>query len=416
MRQLITEITRKVVDARIRDGLWALRSRGDRTVIESVIRGALNLPYKIGSNQDHLKATMEWLCAAQDATTDGGISAFYDVRSGVWGPPYPETTGYIIPTFFDYAVFNGDKDYRTRAFRMANWLLTTQLKNGAFPIGPLWPDWERVPLIFDTGQIIHGLVRAYEEDGSLDYLEAARRAGDFLLEVQDEDGGWSRFTPLNHVNTYNTRTAWALLRLHEATHDQRYQAAAVQNLTRVITQQMHDGWFCNAAFRPDEDPLTHTIVYTIEGLLESGKLLSDHQFIEAASLASTAMLERQKQDGYLRARYGQGWQPTVNWSCLTGNAQMAMVWLQLFEITGDNSYVQAAIQANRFIKQTQCRNSRLDGVRGGISGSYPIYGEYEPYRHLNWAAKFFVDSLLLEESIPNGQKIQSNSMQRQENR
>jgi hypothetical protein len=70
---------------------------------------------------------MAWLCAAQDSYSEGGVAAFYDIRLGNWGPLYPETTGYIIPTFYDSANFLNDSAYRERALRMANWLLTLQL-------------------------------------------------------------------------------------------------------------------------------------------------------------------------------------------------------------------------------------------------------------------------------------------------
>ena len=75
---------------------------------------------------------------------------------------------------------------------------------------------------------------------------------------------------------------------------------------------------------------------------------------------------------------------------------MAINWLRFFEITGDTGYVQAASAANHYVKQTQSRHSRNSGLVGGIAGSFPIYGDYEPYRYLNWAAKFLVESLLLE--------------------
>lgn len=397
--QGLKQTVRSALDTRVRDSLWALRSRGDTSVLKAVVRGTLGVHYEVGTTQDHLRATMAWLCAAQDATAEGGVAAFYDVRAGTWGPLYPETTGYIIPTFYNYAAYSGDETYRARAVRMADWLLTLQLENGAFPIGPLWPDWERKPIVFDTGQILHGLVRVFEETNSIPYLEAARRAGDWLLEIQDSDGCWRKFTSLNYVHTYNVRTAWALLRLYQVTQDDKYRSGGVHNLRWSLTQQSPDGWFQNAAFRPNEDPLTHTIVYTIEGILESGIVLSDQSLIEAARLAADALRTRQIQDGYLRARYGSEWQSQVSWSCLTGTAQMAMVWFTLYELTGNDEYIQAALIANRYLKQRQCRHSRLSGVTGGIAGSYPIYGDYEPYRHLNWAAKFFADSLLLEDRL-----------------
>jgi hypothetical protein len=37
--------------------------------------------------------------------------------------------------------------------------------------------------------------------------------------------------------------------------------------------------------------------------------------------------------------------------------------------------------------------------RGGIKGSHPINGGYHPWQYPNWAAKFFADALMLEETI-----------------
>jgi hypothetical protein len=389
------ELFRSIIDQRIRDGLWAWRSRGDSSVMLAVAHDWLKRTYDPGPDLDHLQATMAWLCAAQDATSVGGVSAFYDLRAGTWGPPYPETTGYIIPTFFDYAQYCGDDAFRTRAVRMANWLMSLQLPGGAFPIGPLWPDWERAPLVFDTGQIIHGLVRVFEETQRDDFLISARLAGNWLVENQDSDGAWRKFTSLGIVHTYNVRTAWSLLRLHQVYPNQHLREAAIRNLAWAIQDQDDDGWFRNAYFRPGEPPLTHTIAYTIEGLLESGILLQDQRIIQAARKAADALCQRQEKDGFLRARYGHGWSSDLRWSCLTGEAQMAILWQRLFQISGDRAYLHAADRTNTYVKKAHNRVSQKPGVSGGLAGSHPIYADYEPYRYLNWAAKFFADSLLL---------------------
>ncbi len=368
------------------------------------MRGKLNIPYRADTAQEHLGAAVNWLCAAQDGTNDDGVSAFYDVRMGVWCPSYPETTGYIIPTMLDYAELVDSDVLRQRALRMARWLLTLQLELGAFPIGPLWPDWERKPIVFDTGQILFGMVRAYRETNDVQFLEAARRAADWLVSIQDADGAWSKYTSLNIVHTYNVRTAWGLLQVYKTSGDDRYCQAAVRNLEWSVSQQDADGWYRNAGFRPGENPLTHTIAYTVEGLLELGVLLSQSAYIYSAQRAADAMRKLLSRDGFLRARYGSGWSSADNWSCLTGTAQMALVWLRLFEITGEEGYLQDGLAANRYIKQRQPRDIQLKGFYGGIAGSYPIYGDYEPFRHLNWAAKFFVDSLLLEHHLVNRQR------------
>ena len=45
------------------------------------------------------RAALDWLGAAQDrsASADGGAARHYSLVQG-WGPSYPETTGYIVPT------------------------------------------------------------------------------------------------------------------------------------------------------------------------------------------------------------------------------------------------------------------------------------------------------------------------------
>ena len=118
-------------------------------------------------------------------------------------------------------------------------------------------------------------------------------------------------------------------------------------------------------------------------------------------MTADAIRNRQTQDGYLRGRYGPGWQSEVNWSCLTGNAQMALIWLKFYELTNDIGYFQAATRANQYLKQVQSRISGSMGIQGGIAGSFPIYGGYAPYEYLNWATKFFADSLMLEERLKN---------------
>lgn len=395
----IRQIFRNLVDKQTRDSFYTLRTRGDTTILSGNLRGRLGWLYKPGTNQEHLQATMSWLCAAQDAQPGGGVSAFYDAHTGKWGPPYPETTGYIIPTFFDYAALSGNEEYRTRAIRMADWLLTLQLESGGFPIGPLWPDWEREPIVFDTGQALHGLVRVFQETHHQVYLDSARRAGDWLIKIQAQDGKWDRYVSLGYVHTYNVRSAWGLLRLYEACRDERYRCAACANLSWALSQQDSNGWFHNAGFRPEEYPLTHTIAYTIEGLLESGLQISEPRYVEAARLAADALRDKQAEDGFLRARYGPGWSSDLKWSCLTGTAQMAVIWLRLFQQGGDVQYLTAAQNANLYIKRRQSIHFGRKGVRGGVAGSYPIFEDYEPYRNLNWAAKFFIDGLMLEDRL-----------------
>jgi hypothetical protein len=57
------------------------------------------------------------------------------------------------------------------------------------------------------------------------------------------------------------------------------------------------------------------------------------------------------------------------------------------------------VKANGFLRKVQWLGTGNPGLDGGISGSYPLHGQYGRFEVLNWAVKFFVDSLMLETSI-----------------
>ena len=70
-----------------------------------------------GAPEDHLLAAEAWLCRAQDASADGGVSYGFSLLGG-WRPSYPETSGYIATTFFRLAK-NRNPVYADRAHRIA---------------------------------------------------------------------------------------------------------------------------------------------------------------------------------------------------------------------------------------------------------------------------------------------------------
>jgi len=57
------------------------------------------------------------------------------------------------------------------------------------------------------------------------------------------------------------------------------------------------------------------------------------------------------------------------------------------------------------MKSTQNLNSKNWGIYGGIKGAYPIYGWYAPFSYINWAVKFFIDGLMLEDDTKLKDKL-----------
>jgi len=279
---------------------------------------------------------------------------------------------------------------------MADWEIEVQMPSGAVQGGVI--GHPPTPSVFNTGQVIFGWVRAARETGDERYVRAACRAGRFLVDHQDDDGIWrrglSRYAKPG-PQTYNTRTAWALVELGALTNDPTFREAGVRNAMAALTRQLPNGWFEGNDLEDDETPLTHTIAYAMRGVQEIGALEGREDLVAAAQRTAAALMPRQESDGRFAGRYGRQWNPVVPWSCLTGNAQLAVNCLRLDEITGNTGYRAAAERALRFTASIQDLRTSHPGVRGGIAGSYPIYGAYGRFEFLNWAAKFFADGLML---------------------
>jgi hypothetical protein len=131
-------------------------------------------------------ASYQWLCAAQDATPDGGVAGCYNLVRG-WGNSYPETTGYIIPTFLHYATAMHQPDAGLRAIRMAEWEVDVQLPSGAVRSGMLGS--QVGPAVFNTGQVLFGWIAAFLTTGDECYARAAIHASEWLVSVQDKKDG-----------------------------------------------------------------------------------------------------------------------------------------------------------------------------------------------------------------------------------
>jgi hypothetical protein len=341
----------------------------------------------------HLRAAIDWLCRAQDQTSDGGVSYGYSARGG-WKAPYRETTGYIIPTLYRAADALDDPQLAERALRAADWLTGVQNADGSFAN----PEYGNDGIVFDTGQDLFGLVRAFERSAEPRFLDAAVRAARWLVEVADANGRWTTHEHFGTPHAYNTRTAWALLLLDRvAPHDDHVRVARA-NLDWALDCQQSSGFFTNAAFVSGDNPYTHNISYTTCGLQESGWILGDDRYVVAARRCADAALGLLDDDGFLPGQITADGEAAARYACLTGLCQFAIVWAKWFEQSADATYQVASRRALRYVMSRHDLTTSNPAVRGAIAGSSPIWGRYAPLSYPNWAAKFFVDAALLQRS------------------
>ena len=349
------------------------------------------------TSHNALHSLLGWILAAQ--RPDGGIAAYYSLLTG-YSQSYPEVTSYIVPTLYDCARATKNERAGVAAERATRWLLSLQMPTGAFP-GGLLSD-ETGPSVFNTGQILQGLVRAHVETNRPEILQAALAAGDWLIKMQQPDGSWSGPAAYqNAAHTYYSMVAWALAELSEHVADRHkgrdYGLAAERNLDWVLSHFRPSGWVDGINLRGHPIYL-HFIAYVLQGVLECAILRRRSDAIQAVAKSAWVFLRKFETSKFLPGAFDPDFKNGQRFTCLTGNAQMSCVWLRLFEVTGDLRYLNAGLKMNEMLKELIPMRGRR-GVAGGVSGSYPIWGRYQPLRYISWGCKFFADALLLEQRL-----------------
>lgn len=348
-----------------------------------------------------INACTKWLCVAQDnsASKDGGVARDFSLQNG-WSTSYPETTGYIIPTMITMAHRNNDTALHERARRMLDWCVAIQFKEGGFQGGKIDAN-PRVPVTFNTGQILIGLAVGAAEYRDAPYLDAMHRAASWLRDSQDADGCWRKFpTPFakQGEKAYETHVSWGLFEAERVAPGHGYGAAGLRQVDWALTKQESNGWFASNCLTDAANPLTHTIGYVLRGVLEGHLLSGRSDLLQAAIRTANSLIEAIGQDGYLPGRLDSNFRPAVNYVCLTGSVQIAHCLFLLYRLTSEPRYFEAGRKLTSFVRHTV----RLDGPEamvGGIKGSFPVNGDYGQWQYLNWAAKFCIDANLLEADL-----------------
>jgi len=345
-----------------------------------------------------LMKAIAWLVRSQQANTDGGMGSFHLINK--WSSSYPETTGYIIPTLLNFGRKYDNDEVTGSAMKAAKFLLKIQKKSGGWQGGRVAEN--KPEIVFNTGQAIRGMMAAYNFSGEQKYLDAASAAGRWLSGIQNPEGYWKEFALMNQPRVYDTFVDAPLLELYGLTGEESLKNAAIRNLDWVVGEKMlENGWFedCDNTIRRNDKPILHTIAYTLDGLVDCGLMLADEKYIAAARKGAAQLREIFPERGYLHGRYDRNWHGSEHMIC-TGSAQISIVWLKFFRISGERVWYDAAGQMLDLLMtvQSRMRGEPVDTL-GAIPGSFPLWGRYEPFAFPNWATKFFADALLLESEL-----------------
>lgn len=391
MKNFIAGTVRSWRQQRLEERLRASLHPFARTLLEQDERLILGEDLGPAACIDH---TINWLLRAQEhsKSADGGVARHFSLVDG-WGASYPETTGYIIPTLIEEGKFSDDGRLFDSAQRMLDWLVSIQFPEGGIQGGVIG-EQPRVPVTFNTGQVLIGLAAGALHFGEQRYITAMHRAASWLRDTQDADGCWRRHsTPFakGGDKAYETHVSWGLFEAARVDPDQGYGEAGLRQITWALGCQRDNGWFENCCLSDNQRPLTHTIGYVLRGFLEAHRWRPSTPVLDACQKTAKSLIACIDENGRLPARLDSHWQPAASYVCLTGTVQIAICWMMLYEFTKDESYLSAARRATSYVRRTIVTGIH-PGVDGAIRGSFPVSGDYGRYQFLNWAAKFTIDA------------------------
>lgn len=349
------------------------------------------------SSHDHILDALQWFNSS--LLDDGGSAAKYSMVTHDFTQGYPMATANWIP------VLSRINQYYPEIYRkvfgegeiekeLVNWVLRTQRRDGTFPAG--YGDYmNQPPKVFNNGMIMHGLLDYYNVAGDQELIDACMKSAEWLMKVQSPDGSWRQFTV--HQLSSNTVSGAALLRLADITGDNNYRTSGVRNIEFALGLQSDNGYFKGNGYDSGSSASTLTIAYAIGGLLEAAILDNNKEWQSAALKGIVPVLNNLGPNGFLAGELDEEFQSSSSFSCLPGNGLLAILSYKLASLTGNDELRIKADLLTDYLKKFQLKSAQK-GVSGGISGSWPISGNYCSYEITSWGVRYFLEAVMIQDS------------------
>lgn len=347
--------------------------------------------------QESLRRTIDWLLDTTKHGKGGSCACWTPVLG--WSAPYPETTGYLIPTLISYGEQYGHNQSLVTARALGDWLLSIQHVDGYWYGGTHPAASNAAPSVFNTAQILKGLMALHSYTGEERWLVAATQGASWLASGVDDAGQWHIGNySLGFNPSYYTQVAWPMLEVWNVTRDSNVLQAAKRVLDAILARQKSNGVIAGWGFSQGKAAFTHTIAYTLRGALESARLLDDWGTYGVPVVKPLEVLRAKAEmsGGRLAGAFSEEWQPTSWYTCLTGIAQLAICYLILEERENELRLVNTAAKLVDCVcsSQRSLLQRALPSLNGAVAGSSPVWGRYMFLRYPNWAAKYHSDALM----------------------
>lgn len=317
-----------------------------------------------------LSGQVDWIKTTEKAKNwiiNNSIKGEGIINNSQYYKSYPEVTGYYIPTLLRWG-------FRDLADTYANWLCTIQHKEGA------WYDTDdKDPYVFDTAQILKGLVAIYPIKPEV--KDNLIKGCDWLLGQITEEG---RLVTPSKAAWGNDGVCSELIHLYCLSPlidaARLFDKHEYENAARKVADYYINNYRDEIL---DFGFLSHFYSYVMEALCDIGEL-------ELAKEAMDKLSKVLDEKGYISAF------KDVDWVCSTGMFQLAITWYKLGDIERGNKALTYA--------------AKLQNQTGGWYGSYAVtdnpkptdkkaYPDYIPDGEISWAAKYYLDAVFYKNRL-----------------
>ena len=194
-----------------------------------------------------------------------------------------------------------------------------------------------------------------------------------------QTGSFVRNEHYDLVHSYNVRSAWALLTLGRLLGEKKYENVALANADWTVAQQVANGFFLNNVFEPGCNANTHGIAYVLQGLIEIHCISGGASYLAAVRRAAEQLVSvYASQAPASLSEIGENWEFAARHLCLTGYAQLAIVFFKLYGLDGDKRFLNAELNLLDDVAATQNLMSPEKPYYGGIKGSRPYLRQVCP--------------------------------------
>ena len=400
------------------------------------------------------KTAIHWLINSgiQEKDTDspgyGGFYQSYNARTQRYNFIYSEITGYGISLLCNLFSWTQEPHFLTMAKHAAQYLLTAQFRGenrdiyGAFRYGAGWQGTLKRAnefYSFDNAVCISGMIDIYNLTNDNRYLDAALLAGNWLVKkAQYSDGAFRSMYDLNQRGfdhnklkniwyedraCLNAKNTIGLLKLYAACKKETFKKSATRVGNWVLGLQNPDG-----SIRVNEKKsyiFTHAHCYATEGLLFLYSMTGAKKYRQAGLSAAEWLLSKLNSRGFLYEDYKRrvldfnigrmnARNPAALFNAIVGLvfrrirsdvvAQSVRIWILLYHLTGEKTYLDASRKALNFLFRLQSTDERDSNANKGLY--YCTHEIFGSLRHSSvlpaWSTMFSVHALHMLEAAFNG--------------